>query len=226
MPARRRRDEGPTRRRRYGFKHETDLTRLSNIREEGRSVLVVTNGGRTEVDYFNGLKGESWITATKVIVKFEAGEPAAVVLRAATIRDDNDYDEAWAVCDVDEYDVTSAMSSANKHRVELTLSVPCFEVWLIFHLSESCPGCNNCAQADRFLARLLPGWDKTALRFSDFRGGVFEAVARAKRSGDPPDANPSTAVWRLIESLSLAPGTLSEGGDQTLHAPGRLAVLP
>lgn len=214
MPTRRRRDERATRRRNYGFKHETDLTRLSNIREEGRSVLIVTNGERTEVDYFNGMKQEPWITATKVIVKFEAGEPAAVVVRAAVIRDDNDYDEAWAVCDVDEYDVTSAVTNANKHQVELTLSVPCFEVWLILHLSERCPGCNNCAQADRFLARLLSGWDKTALRFSDFRDGVFDAVARAKRMGDPPDANPSTAAWRLVESLSLASGTDSERGDQ------------
>ena len=208
MPAKGRRAETRTRRTRPprpGFPRETDLTRRVNIRDEGRSVLILTNGERTEVDYFNGMRGEPWVTAVKVIVKFEAGEPAAVVLRAAAMRDENDYDEAWIVCDVDEYDVTSAIAIAKTRQVELTLSVPCFEVWLILHLSERCPGFNNCPQADRYLRGLLPSWDKVALRFSDFRDGVFDAVARAKRLGDPPDANPSSTVWRVVESLSSAP---------------------
>ena len=206
MPTRRRQTERPARRGRPAFGRETDLTRISNVREEGRSVLVVTNGVRTEVDYFNGIRAEPWITATKVVIKFESGEPNAIITRAAVLRDDNEYDEAWVVCDVDEFDVTVAITNARELEVGLTLSVPCFEVWLILHLSNTCPGFNNCAQADRFLRRILSGWDKTALRFSDFRDGVFDAVARAKRLGDPPDSNPSTAVWRLIESLSTAPG--------------------
>src|ERR1700730_16376565 len=180
MPTKGRRTETRTRRTRPprpSFPRETDLRRRVDIREEGRSVLIVTNGERTEVDYFNGMKEELWITAVKVIVKFEGGEPAATVLRAAAMRDENDYDEAWVVCDVDEYDVTSAMIDAKARQVELTLSVPCFEVWLILHLSEKCPSFNNCAQADRYLKGLLPSWDKATLRFSDFRNGVFNAVA-------------------------------------------------
>src|SRR5260370_38724223 len=161
---------------RRGFPRETDLTRRVNTRDEGRSVLIVTNGERTEVDYFNGMKKETWITAVKVIVKFEAGEPAVVVLRAAAMRDENDYDEAWVVCDVDEYDVTSAMTNAKTRQVELALSVPCFEVWLILHLSEKCPGFNDCTQADRYLKGLLPSWDKTALRFSDYHDVLFDAM--------------------------------------------------
>jgi hypothetical protein len=205
MPAKGRRVEsrGRTARPpRPGFPRETDLTRRVNIRDEGRSVLIVTNGERTEVDYFNGIKAEPWITAVKVVVKFESGGPSAVVLRAAAMRDENDYDEAWVVCDMDEYDVTLAAENAKKRQVEFTLSVPCFEVWLILHLSEKCPGFNDCAQADRFLKGLLPGWDKTALRFSDFRSEIFDSVGRARRLGDAPGANPSSAVWRIVESLS------------------------
>lgn len=35
------------------FSHETNLRRGSNIREERRSVLIVTNGIKTELDYFS-----------------------------------------------------------------------------------------------------------------------------------------------------------------------------
>jgi hypothetical protein len=200
----------PTRSRSSRFSRETDLSRLSETREELRSVLIVTNGESTEVDYFTGVKSESWISVGKVIVKFENGEPSAVVARAAALRDENDYDEAWAVCDLDEYDVTSAIAGAATRHVDLTLSVPSFEVWLILHLSESCPAFNNAKQASRFLKKILPAWNKTALRFADFEAGVADAVTRSKQRGEPPDVNPSTAVWRLIESLSKTADELAE----------------
>jgi hypothetical protein len=41
-----------------GFKRETDLLRRVNTRQERRSVLVVTNGISTEVDYFDALRRE------------------------------------------------------------------------------------------------------------------------------------------------------------------------
>ena len=181
-------------------RRETDLQRRVNTREQRRSVLIITNGKETEFDYFMALRDEPWITA-HVQVKFKNGGPAAAVLRAAAFRDEEEYDEAWAVCDVDTFDVKQALANADAHEVGLTLSAPCFEVWLILHLSAGCPGFNNAVQADAHLRKLLPTWDKTALSFDDFRTGVFDATARAKRLKEPPDANPSTAIWRLIDSL-------------------------
>jgi RloB-like protein len=101
-------------------------------------VLIVTNGKDTELDYFNALREESWVTADKITPKFINGAPVKAVIRAAAIRAENEYDEAWVVCDVDEF------------------------------------------------------------------GGVFDAADRAKGLGEPPDANPSTVVWRVIESLRAA----------------------
>ncbi len=148
-----------------GFSRETDLGRRVEVREELRSVLVVTNGESTELDYFRAMKMEPWVTAGKVIVKFENGEPAAAVLRASAMRDDNEYDEAWAVCDLDDFDVSRAIIEADARNVGLTLSVPCFEVWLILHKSEACPGFNNATQAWQVLAEDLArmGQGRTAV---------------------------------------------------------------
>jgi hypothetical protein len=180
---------------------ETTLRRRAGTREQRRSVLIITNGERTEVDYFEAVRKEPWITADKVKVKFEKGDPAVIVARAAKIRGDSAYDEAWAVCDVDDFDVKPALEAARDREVSVALSMPCFEVWLILHLCEGCPGFNNATQAVTHLKSLLPAWGKTTLRFDDFRAGVFDAVTRAQRLGATPDANPSTAVWQLIESL-------------------------
>lgn len=180
---------------------------MAGTREEQWSVLIVTNGERTELDYFKGLKNSNkhWITAGKLTAKFVRGDPVTAVKRAAAIRADNEYDAAWVVCDVDEYDVKAAITEVDRHdRVELALSRPAFEVWLILHLKNGCPGFNNAPQAGVYLGKLLPDWDKTALRFADFSGGVLDAARRAKALGEPPAANPSTAVWQVIESLHSA----------------------
>jgi RloB-like protein len=195
------RTTGRSGRRRNGFARETDLRRLSNARQERRTVLIVTNGSRTEVDYFEALKREPWVTAAKVTVKFQPGAPDAVVNRAAKIRDNSGYSEAWGVCDVDEFDVTAAIVTASDHQVDLALSAPSFEVWLILHHSEGCPSFNSATQVSAHLKKLVGNWDKTKLNYQDFRTGVFNAVTRAQRLGDPPGANPATEVWRLVESL-------------------------
>lgn len=213
MPIKRQRAVIGTPRGRSGFKRETDLGRRVGTREERWSVLVVTNGNRTEVDYFEALKKEPWVIADKVKVKFEHGEPAAVVVRAARIRDDSAYDEAWVVCDVDDFDLKSAITDAADREVRLALSVPSFEVWLILHLSDGCPGFNNATQVNGYLKKILPAWDKTALKFTDFRDGIFDAVTRAKHLDPPPDGNPSTAVWRLVESLQATTGSDSRDGE-------------
>ena len=189
-----------------GFSRETKLERRPGTREQRTSVLVVTNGIRTEKDYFDALRTEPWVAVDTVRIKAMDGAPAAVVKRAADVRDGSEYDEAWVVCDADDFDVRLAASHASRHSVKLAVSVPCFEVWLILHLAPGCPGFNDADQAGDYLKRLVRRWDKTALRFADFREGVFDAVSRAKRLDRPPEGNPSTDVWRLIEALQTASG--------------------
>lgn len=182
------------------IKYETDLRRRTSVREQRRTVLVVTNGQRTEVDYFDAVRREPWVNVT-LRVRFEGGAPRALVIRAATLRNVNDYDNVWVVCDVDEFDVSSAIQDAKDTAVGLALSMPSFEVWLILHWTHRCPRFTNAAQANARLRRYVPTWDKSNLNFDDFRDGVMLAVERAKRLGEPPQANPSTGVWRLIECV-------------------------
>ena len=166
MPSRAARP-GDRRDRRHSFSRETNLGRRFAVREERRTVLILTNGQRTEVDYFEAVKKEPWVTADKITVKFQPGDPLGVVKRAATIRDDSAYSEAWAVCDVDEFDVTEAWVNAEDQDVMLALSVPCFEVWLLLHVTDKCPPFNNAAQVSHHLAKHLSGWNKARLDFDD-----------------------------------------------------------
>ncbi|WP_204002990.1 RloB family protein, partial [Micromonospora lutea] len=111
-------------------RRETDLRRRPATREQRRTVLITTNGESTERTYFDALKREPWISA-KVAVAVERGSPVDLVRDAYRRQRDNDYDEAWAVCDVDHYPPGEASAEAQRSGVRLAWSNPCFEVWLL-----------------------------------------------------------------------------------------------
>lgn len=184
-----------------GAGRETDLRRRVDRYEQLPAILIATNGESTEFTYFRELKREPWVRAGRVTIRIKRGSPIDLVKAAAGLRDRDDYDEAWAVCDVDDYDTTAAMTDASTRDVRLIWSNPCFEVWLILHLTDCTSYLGGEAKAKEKLRSVLPKWDKAKLDFSDFRAGVNDAVRRAKALPQPPKANPSTAIWQLIEAL-------------------------
>jgi len=168
----------------------------------------LSNGARTEVGYFNGLKLSGLPSPGKVVtVKFRNGTPYDTLRAAIEVQEYSDFDEAWAVCDVDTFEVKAAIELAADKGVGLALSQPCFEVWLIFHKTDSCSSFDNADQARRVLRKHVPSWDKANLNFADFIDGIPDAVVRARKRDDPPEANPSTAVWRVIVSLGVISDT-------------------
>lgn len=114
-------------------------------------------------------------------------------------------DEIWCVADVDEYDIGAAATAATRSGVELAVSNPCFEVWLLLHLCATTRQFADYRDVRKELNRVLPGYDKARLRFPDFSSGVGSAVTRARRldeaagAGTPP--NPSSGVWRLVARI-------------------------
>lgn len=184
-----------------GTGRDTDLGRRVDRYDQLPTVLIATNGKSTEPAYFRELKREPWVRAGRTTVKFFGGSPADLVKAAAGLRDRDDYDEAWAVCDVDDYDTTAAADDAAVRDVRLIWSNPCFEVWLILHQADCTTYFENAAKAGERLRAVLGSWDKTSLDFAVFRAGVDDAVRRAKALAQPPKANPSTAVWQLVEML-------------------------
>lgn len=191
-----------------GVSHKTNLSRSVDTRDQRWTVLILSNGARTEVDYFKALKLSGLPSiGKKVTAKFRNGTPYDTVRAAAEVQEYSDFDEAWAVCDVDTFDVTTAIELAADKGVGLALSQPCFEVWLIFHKTDSCSSFDNADQARRVLGKHVPSWDKTNLNFADFIDGIPDAVVRARKREEPPGANPSTAVWRVIVSLGVVSDT-------------------
>ncbi|XVV17382.1 RloB family protein [Actinoplanes sp. CA-131856] len=183
--------------------------RRSSVRPERRSVLVVVGAEKTETAYLKGLARRFRLGAVTMDIVEKPGAPDQLVSYARNVYGSEGYGQIWCVTDVDHYEreggkVTAAAAIAAKSGIEVAVSNPCFELWLLLH-HEACTGfCANCGAVEKKLKRSLPAYDKTRLRFDDFADRLEDAIARAKvlePSGTDHAINPSTGVWRLVGAL-------------------------
>ena len=95
----------------------------------------------------------------------------------------------------------AAIDMANGNGFHLAVSVPCFELWLLLHFRDN-PGARHRKDLQRLLKKKVPTYEKNC-SFSDFAKGFEEAATGAERLEDDeePFKNPSTSMFRLVESL-------------------------
>lgn len=179
------------------------------LRDPQLRVLLVCGARKTESAYLKGLR--EWLDADSIDVKIQehSRAPDQVVEFARDRCGYQDFDATWCIVDVDEYEVngrklTAASVIARRAGIELAVSNPCFEYWLLLHFVETGAPFPDCNAVAARLRRQLGSYDKAKLRFRDFADGVKAAVRHAKRrdpSGQDFTVNPSSGVWVLIERL-------------------------
>jgi hypothetical protein len=174
-------------------------------RLEPRETYLVWCGGlRTERDYFDGLKKALGNPRITVEIRGTGKSPAQVVQAAAELRDRRPgmFSEVWCVVDVDEFDLTDAVAEAGKREINLAVSNPCFELWLLLHHADCRAHCAGCADVAARLKKHVRAYDKARLNFADDADSVTVAVTRARDLGGDHTTNPSTGVWRLVETIT------------------------
>lgn len=125
---------------------------MANHRARKARFLVITNGEVTEPEYFDGLERE--LKSTVITVRHFREDPAKLAeeardlkskeegrRRAGSVCDSDAFRRVFVVTDVDQFTSDQFQKAARICRgsgIELIISNPCFEVWLIDHLS-CCP---------------------------------------------------------------------------------------
>lgn len=117
-----------------------DLRRQKPSRRERRRLLLVTEGKKTEPGYMRGLLRLLRATAVDVhsVDVQHAGvtHPLGIVRETIKIRDktSDPYDECWCLVDVDNHtSLASACTLARAEDINIAVSNPCFEIWLLWH---------------------------------------------------------------------------------------------
>jgi hypothetical protein len=189
-------------------------------RDPRRRLLVACEGQVTEPSYIEGFVRKTRNATVVVRILPEHGlDPRKLVEMAKSERDqarararqqDDDflaYDEVWCAFDRDQHErFEDACQMARDNQLELAVSNPCFELWLLLHFRES-PGAQHRRHLQKKLEQFLPGYDKH-FDFDLVADRVDQAVRRARRLHKEatrlgePFLNPTTGVYRLIESIA------------------------
>jgi hypothetical protein len=186
--------------------YESNLSRRPGTRRGRDRLLVVCGAKATEKDYLQGLVNHLGNPAVTVRIRTKACSPSQLVDYAVGERDrmGEDFDQVWCVFDVDHFDVAGVTAAARRKGVEVAVSNPCFELWLILHF------CGHTAYAAMYkdllpsLKRHVPGYDKARLDFKDYEDGWPDAGRRAKRlspAGREHETNPATGMWKLVDRI-------------------------
>lgn len=188
------------------------------FRDPKRLILVVCEGRKTEPEYFAGFNRAHRNALVRIEFVKAHGVPRTLIdaakeskgealLSAHRERDDNlVFDSVWCVFDFDDHpEIPDALEMARANGIEVALSNPSFELWLLLHFRQN-PGMQHRARIKEMLAEYVPGYDKS-IDFADYSNGYSEAVTRARRLNEDAEQdgeqgrNPSTGVYRLTELI-------------------------
>ena len=185
-------------------------------------VLIVTEGTKTEPDYFHLLVCELELTTVKIFPA-KGSAPINIIEEAkARLSKDKDFEQVYCVFDQDHHqtyaDALDKLSELKKKYKSKTLcaitSIPCFELWYLLHVSNSRKPYTNADDLIVNLKKKSPFENYQKNDCDRFFGKIRErrkdALARAKRflnqakkDGLPEfHENPSTRVHLVVEALT------------------------
>ena len=206
--------------------------RPTRNRERFKRRLAVCGGKTTEPEYFELVRNELGLSRTLSVDKAKAGlDPLSLVRQAGKLAraervaakaDGRDgYASVWAITDCDDFKcLGKAQQEARNNSIDLIVSNPCFEAWLIDHV-QACPdSCASTADCQRFarqkgVVSATSHERKSADRAKAVEAGLIsgrmeQAVENAARHNTPakraireqnPDRTPNYAVWTDMESV-------------------------
>ena len=181
-------------------------------------ILIVCEGAKTEPYYFKELKRRWKLHTAQVEIRGKdcGSDPLSVVDHALALRKQRKkdsksggmlpYDQVWCVIDRDHHaKLKQALNKAQKNKLHVALSVPCFEVWYLLHYRYSTKPFEYCDELIKELRKELPGgeYDKAnpPLQNKSIDVALKNAGLLRKHSEETSSSNPFTDVDLLVATL-------------------------
>jgi RloB-like protein len=171
-------------------KGKNSFRRRKPTRIERDRVLIVTEGEKTEPDYFKLLISELGLTTAKVKIAGEGGSAPVSVFDTTEriLNQDDDFEQIYLVFDRDRhasYDDAIAKTTGlgrragfEKKTIRAVTSVPCFEVWYSLHLTDTCKPYGNRATGSSPAKAMISDLKKTKLNGTKLFQGYEKSGCR------------------------------------------------
>jgi hypothetical protein len=197
------------------------LKRKVATRRPRKTLVVFCEGERTEPEYLDALKRQPSVRDVAAVdLRVETGQggsvPRTLVALASqaarrAISEEAEIDEFWCVFDVEwprnHPGLTEAVQQARANRIQLAISNPCFELWLILHFQDHSAWLDNIEA--RRLRRQLDGSSDKGLDAAKYIPLTADAIGRAAELDNRhlhdgtvfPQDNPSSGMHRLLKAV-------------------------
>lgn len=201
---------------RLGRRHQgKSLKRSTESRQELRTVVVFTEGKNSEPDYVNALKKLPHVVANVALsieIFPQHGVPLTLVQMAKAQKREGEIDECWCIFDIEwpenHPNLKEAVDQARANGINLAISNPCFELWLILHYGHHGGWCDTSTAESK--SRSLDGRPgKTIVDADSYMPRRFDAARRAEQldrrhANDGtkfPHNNPSSGMYLFLRAL-------------------------
>lgn len=193
---------------------------------------LIVGEGKAEEQYFNGLlphiEEESRKRVKLKVFPYQDSNSAlkhllnkAIDFRATVSDFEIGKDEVWIVADKDlnsDFQLKEAVKQSLLEKFNLAISTPCFEIWLLLHLSDltathyeidptiegkaNRKAAQNC---EKELRKVLGSYNKTKIPMDKFLPHVQKAIerARGKETNHDWPIEIGTKVYKVIEKLAF-----------------------
>ncbi|SRR6266545_2430194 len=191
------------------------LDRTTNVVRDANLIVIASEDKYAARQYF------AFFRSTKIqfkVLETEDGKsaPEHVLDRLDEYMKEFDIgegDEFWLVCDCDHWNksghiknLVGAIQECRQKGIQVALSNPCFELWLLLHFADFPPAEKlTCVEVEKQIRKAVGAYDKTKVYNLPIDSeGVKSAV---KRSADNQPASsgipdrPQTGVHRIIQDL-------------------------
>lgn len=183
-------------------------------RKRTQQCLVVSGGEVTEKEYFDYLKRTFGFNIRS---KSKVKSPSQLVDYAITLKDDRNrepgvdpYSRVWVVVDVDDFhDHRQAERKCRENGIQLVISNPCFEVWLIDHVCV-CPDSYVLTKdVERYAKEkdVTTGRNGKSIEFPTINGKLNDALANAERHNADSQRQKARKILTPNDERQFAPWT-------------------
>jgi RloB-like protein len=195
-------------------------TRKITNKAKRLQLMLFVEGSETEPGYFS-----HWyrLHRDRVVLKiaphrnvttpYELVE-MAIQQRAADIKDakrgkGDTFDEYWCVFDVDNHPhLEEALALADTEDINIALSNPCIELWLIIHFKSQTAYIERGTAEDKAKKILKCGkvlsieaLKQLIINYEKAKSNALALDKKHERDVSSAHSNPSSGVWRLIDVI-------------------------
>ena len=169
--------------------------------KQPRKIICIRTEGKTEYQYIDALIKKQGIKTTIDCKQSKGSDPMTVVRALVQAKAKNRKDKAaakidsfWAVVDTEiaRENLPEAISLANKNKINMAISHPSFEYWLLLHFERSAKAYASEKELERDLKHAFPAYEKAlsnAAGVVELYGVALENIEalRKQRSEMNPD---------------------------------------